>query len=72
MTHAETEFVVFCIEEMAIECNMSGNDMYCLLAEKTDMIKNYIVPNYEILHSMGRDTIIEELKSLLRERGVIL
>ena len=71
MTIAEIEFVVFCIEELAMECEMSGNDMYRLLAEKTDMIPNYIVANYEVLHSMGRNTIVEELKSVLQERGVV-
>ena len=71
MTHAETEFVVFCIEELAAECGMPGNDMYHLLAEKTDMISNYIVPNYEVFHSMGRTTIVEEMKHILQERGVL-
>ena len=71
MTHAETEFVVFCIEELAAECGMPGNDMYRLLAEKTDMISNYIIPNYEVLHSMGRNTIVEEMKNILYERGVL-
>ena len=71
MTRRETEFVVFCIEELAAECGMPGNDMYHLLAEKTDMISNYIIPNYEVLHSMGRNTIVEELKSILQEKGVI-
>lgn len=71
MTHGETEFVVFCIEELAAECGMPGNDMYHLLADNTDVISNYIVPNYEVLHSMGRNTIVEELKSILQERGVI-
>ena len=32
MTRRETEFVVFCIEELAAECGMSGNDMYRLLS----------------------------------------
>jgi hypothetical protein len=71
MTYAEIEFVVFCIEELAAECGMSGNAMYHLLADKTDMIVNYIVPNYEVLHSMGRNTIVEELKYILCERGVL-
>ena len=71
MTIAEIEFVVFCIEELAMECKMPGNDIYRLLAEKTDMIPNYIVSNYEVLHSMGRSTIVEELKSVLQERGVV-
>lgn len=71
MTHAETEFVVFCIEELATEFGMPGNDMYHLLSDKTDMIKNYIVPNYEVLHSMGRNAIVEELKGILQERGVL-
>ena len=45
--------------------------MYHLLSDKTDMIKNYIVPNYEVLHSMGRNAIVEELKGILQERGVL-
>ena len=71
MTHAETEFVVFCIEELAMECKVPGSEMYRLLAKKTDMISNYIVPNYEVLHSMGRNTIVEEMKNILQERGLL-
>ena len=71
MTHEETEFVVFCIEELAVACDIPSRDMYHLLSYKTKMIEEYIVPNYEVLHSMGRDKIVEELKSLLQKKGVL-
>ena len=71
MSLNETEFVVFCIEELAIEYNKSGRDIYQILSINTNMIEEYIIPNYEVLHSMGRDAIIQELKDLLKERGVV-
>lgn len=69
MTFSEMEFVIFCIEELAVECQMSGQEMYQFLNEKTRIIQEYIIPNYEVLHSMGRDAIVEDLQKLLLEKG---
>ena len=69
MTYEELEFAVFCIEEFAAKNHMTGREAYSLLEDKTKMISEYIVPNYEILHSMGKEAILDELTAVLKERG---
>lgn len=55
MTHAELEFVVFCIEEFAEKFHIPSDKVYHLMQDKTKLITEYIVPNYEVLHSLGRE-----------------
>ena len=46
----ELEFVVFCIENIAIRLGKKGEDIYQALTEKSDILNNYIIPEYEMLH----------------------
>ncbi len=45
------DFVIFCIEEVALKLQLPGNVVYDLLAEKSDILSNYIVPSYDVLHT---------------------
>lgn len=68
----ELEFAVFCIENIAIRLGKNGEDIYQALAEKSDILNTYIVPEYEILHTQSKDYIIDDIISLMEERGVQL
>ena len=65
------DFVIFCIEEVALKLQLPGNVVYDLLAEKSDILSNYIVPSYDVLHTQGRQYIVDDIVSLMREEGVI-
>ena len=68
----ELEFAVFCIENIAKRLGKNAEDVYRLLTEKSDILNSYIVPEYEILHTQGKDYIVDDIISLMKERGIRL
>ncbi len=69
-TKEELAFAVFCIENAAKELNLPAENVYLALTEKSDILRDYILPGYEALHTQGRDYIVSELLEIMRERGV--
>jgi hypothetical protein len=68
----ELEFVIFCIENIAIRLGISAENVYEALAVKSDILSNYIVPCYEILHTQGKDYIIDDILGVMKDRGVVI
>lgn len=66
----ELEFAIFCIENLAELLNIDGKKMYRLLAEDSNILYDYIVPNYEVLHSQDKGYILDDLQDVMQERGV--
>ena len=71
MTPEQSFFAVFCIEALADELNMTGDEIYIMLTEKSDVLDSYIVPFYEVLHTQGKAFIVHDLIELLQNRGVV-
>jgi len=63
----ELEFAIFCIENIAAKLGVSAEKVYDALTEKSDILNDYIIPEYEILHTQGKEYIVEVMK----ERGVL-
>ena len=70
MNTKELEFSVFCIENIAEHLGINGDEAYRLLAEKSDILDNYIIPYYDTLHTQGKDYIVNELMEVMSERGL--
>ena len=68
----ELEFVVYCIENVAAKLGVGAELVYQAFTEKSDILNGYIVPEYEVLHTQGRDYIVDDLLDVMRERGVEL
>lgn len=68
----ELEFAVFCIENVAAKLGVGAELVYQAFTEKSDILNGYIVPEYEVLHTQGRDYIVDDLLDVMRERGVEL
>lgn len=66
----ELEFVVFCIENVAAKLGVGAERVYQAFTEKSDILNSYIVPEYEVLHTQSREYIVDDLLSVLKERGV--
>jgi len=71
MTSEQSFFAVFCIEALANELNITGDKIYRMLTENSDILDNYIVPCYDALHTQGKDYIVRELKEIMQKRGVL-
>lgn len=68
----ELEFAIFCIENVAARLHVDGQKVYAALTEETDILKEYIIPEYEVLHTQSKEYIVEDILDVMRERGVKL
>ena len=66
----ELEFAVFCIESIAARLEKNAEGIYSMLTEKSDILFGYIIPEYEILHTQSKDYIVNDIISLMQERGI--
>ena len=66
----ELEFAVFCIENVAARLGVGAEQVYWAFTDKSDILNGYIVPEYEVLHTQGRDYIVDDLLEVMKERGV--
>ena len=53
-------FVATCIEATARQLNTSYNEVFQRM-ERIGLIDNYILPNYEPLHSESREVLVQRL-----------
>lgn len=67
----ELEFAIFCIENIAAKLGVSAEKVYDALAEKSDILNDYIIPEYEILHTQGKEYIVDDIIEVMKERGVL-
>lgn len=61
------EFVSFCIESFKVKHSMSGKDVANLF--KTSGALEFIIDGYEMLHTQGKEYILEEIEIFLKNRG---
>lgn len=66
----ELEFAIFCIENIAIKLNISGQDVYKMLTEETNILNDYIIPCYDVLHTEDKNYIVNDIIELMKEKGV--
>ena len=67
----ELEFAIFCIENVASALGEAVPKVYKLLTEDSGILREYIVPEYEMLHTQSREYIVNDIIDVMKERGVI-
>lgn len=68
----ELEFIIFCVENVAMRLEVEAERVYEALTERSDILKNYLVPCYEVLHTQGKDYIVDDIIEKMGERGICL
>ena len=71
ITQEQSFFAVFCIEALADELGIPGNKIYKMLTEKSDILDNYIISCYDVLHTQGKEYIVNDLKELMQKQGIL-
>lgn len=66
----ELEFAIFCIESVATHLGVDAINVYKAFTEKSDILNSYIVPLYDILHSQGKDYIVNDILEVAKEKGI--
>ena len=67
----ELSFTVFCIENVAERLKLSGNEVYKLLTEDSDILDGYVVPSYDSLHTQDKEYIVNDIIEYMREEGLV-
>jgi len=71
MNKSKLDFAVFCIENVAEYLNINGADVYNMLASKSGILDDYIISNYETLHTQGKEYIVNDLIEYMKEKGLL-
>ena len=66
----ELEFAIFCIENIASRLHVDAQKVYVALSEQTNILNDYIIPEYEVLHTQSKDYIVDDIIEVMEERGV--
>ena len=61
------DFVIFCLEMYKEEHELSGEEAYKIF-EKYGVLK-YLQEGYEVLHTQGKEWIVNDIKEFLKIRG---
>ena len=69
-TERELEFAVFCIENVAAALNRPSSAVYNALTQKSHILNQYIIPSYDVLHTQGKDYIVNDILEVMAERSV--
>ena len=65
------EFSVFLIHRLSERWHRSPAETYRILDE-TGAISSYVIPFYDVLHSLGEDYLVDDLTEYVRRRGADL
>lgn len=65
------EFVTFAIGSVAERVCKSPAEIYNLL-KRTHVIEGYLIPAYDVLHTFGRQYLVDDILGLLNDKGVKL
>ncbi len=63
------EFVIFCIENLAISLGTDAEKVYTALNESS-ILSDYIIAEYEMLHTQSKEYIINDIMEIMQERDV--
>jgi len=49
---------------------VNAEEVYIALTEKSSILNDYIVPEYETLHTQSKEYIVDDIIEVMEERGV--
>lgn len=70
LNKAELLFVLFCVDFVACKLNQSPVQIYQKL-KQSGLLQDYLIDNYEILHTLGKDYLVDDIIRLMQEKGLL-
>ena len=65
----ELTFVVFILHALGQHWNMTTPEVYDIL-NSTGILDDYIIKCYDVLHTLGKEYLVEDITELVREKGI--
>ena len=70
MDRNNIDFVTFCIGNLSRRLGMSASEVYRRL-KQSGILTDYIIPCYDVLHTFGKEYLMEDLTEYMKEKGVL-
>lgn len=67
----ELEFTVFLIHCLAEQWERLPSDVYQIL-NSTHILDDYVLPCFDVLHTLGREYLVDDITEFVKEKGVPL
>lgn len=65
----ELSFSIFILYSLAEQWNMTPAKVYKILND-TGILDNYIIGCYDVLHTQGKEYLVDDITEFVREKGV--
>lgn len=65
----ELTFVVFVLHALGQHWNMTTPEVYDIL-NSTGILDDYIIQCYDVLHTLGKEYLVEDITEFVREKGI--
>ena len=62
-------FVIFILHALGQHWNMTTPEVYDIL-NSTGILDDYIIKCYDVLHTLGKEYLVEDITELVREKGI--
>jgi len=70
MNSDNIDFITYCIGNLSRRLGLSAREVYQRL-KSSGILMDYIVPSYDVLHTFGKEYLIEDLTDYMKEKGVL-
>lgn len=64
----ELEFIIFCIENVALQLKMNASHVYAIFIEK-NIISN-LIENFDVLHTLSKEYIVDDIMTLMKDGDI--
>lgn len=68
MNEKNFSFTIYMIHELADHWNMLPSKVFQIL-KKSGCIDNYLIPHYDVLHTLGTVYLVEDIGVYVEKRG---
>lgn len=65
----ELTFVAFVLHDLGQHWNMTTPEVYDIL-NSTGILDDYIIKFYDVLHTLGKEYLVEDITEFVREKGI--
>ncbi|MGM9699568.1 MAG: DUF3791 domain-containing protein [Prevotella sp.] len=65
------EFITFAIGSVAERLQKSPSEIYKIFRQ-SNVIAGYLIPAYDVLHTFGRQYLVDDVLDFMKEKGIKL
>ncbi|MBO4984845.1 MAG: DUF3791 domain-containing protein [Bacteroides sp.] len=70
MTYDQLDFCTYCIGNLSQRLGLPLKEVYHRLND-SGILNDYIIKGYDVLHTFGKEYLMEDLVDYMREKGVM-